>query len=140
MATIIQIPDVTSHRDPLQSTSSAALYAYIRSSMILACAVVFCYVSVKQNDTYTKETETDEEPRLVGFLFRAQPALMTVEASTKIMDSIFASAQNDDARARLLKIIQDFLVSEATKHTAREKCEWADQAIGPVYLTVPFAQ
>lgn len=46
---------------------------------------------------------------------------MTLDASAKIMDSIFDSPQNDDARARLLKIIQDFLMSEAAKHSAKEK-------------------
>ncbi|OSD02424.1 hypothetical protein PYCCODRAFT_1410918 [Trametes coccinea BRFM310] len=56
----------------------------------------------------------------LGFLFRAQPALMTAEPSTKIMDSIFASPA-EEARGRLLKILQDFLVSEAAKHTANEK-------------------
>ena len=56
-----------------------------------------------------------------GFLFRAQPTLMTMEASAGIMDSIFASIQNDEARTRLLKIIQDFLISEAAKHNAKDK-------------------
>ncbi|CDO75304.1 hypothetical protein BN946_scf184654.g12 [Trametes cinnabarina] len=56
----------------------------------------------------------------LGFLFRAQPALMTAEPSTKIMDSIFASPI-EEARGRLLKILQDFLVSEAAKYTANEK-------------------
>lgn len=55
-----------------------------------------------------------------GFLFRAQPALMTAEPSAKIMDSIFASPV-EEARGRLLKILQDFLVSEAAKHAANEK-------------------
>lgn len=36
------------------------------------------------------------------------------------MDDIFASS-DEDARARLLKIMQDFLVSEADKHATREK-------------------
>ncbi|KAI9064653.1 hypothetical protein FKP32DRAFT_1625471 [Trametes sanguinea] len=56
----------------------------------------------------------------LGFLFRSQPALMTAEPSTKIMDGIFASP-SEEARGRLLKILQDFLVSEAAKHTANEK-------------------
>ncbi|KAI0366939.1 hypothetical protein BV20DRAFT_951369 [Pilatotrama ljubarskyi] len=56
----------------------------------------------------------------LGFLFRAQPALMTAEPSAKIMDAIFASPQ-EEARGRLLKILQDFLMSEAGKHAANEK-------------------
>ncbi|KAI0643094.1 hypothetical protein C8Q79DRAFT_1002826 [Trametes meyenii] len=56
----------------------------------------------------------------LGFLFRAQPALMTAEPSSKIMDAIFASPI-EEARGRLLKILQDFLVSEAAKHAANEK-------------------
>lgn len=57
---------------------------------------------------------------LVGFLFRAQPILMTLESTAVIMDDIFASSL-DELRARLLKIIQDFLMSEASKHNAKEK-------------------
>ncbi|KAI0350346.1 hypothetical protein OH77DRAFT_1593607 [Trametes cingulata] len=56
----------------------------------------------------------------LGFLFRAQPALMTAEPSAKIMDAIFASPQ-EESRGRLLKILQDFLMSEAAKHAANEK-------------------
>ncbi|KAF9806781.1 hypothetical protein IEO21_08541 [Rhodonia placenta] len=56
----------------------------------------------------------------MGFLFRAQPALMTVDASASIMDAIFASP-DEDARGRLLRIVQDFLVSEASKHAEKEK-------------------
>ena len=55
-----------------------------------------------------------------GFLFRAQPTLMTLESSAMIMDNIFTSSQ-DELRGRLLKIIQDFLLSEASKHNAKEK-------------------
>jgi len=55
-----------------------------------------------------------------GFLFRAQPTLMTLESSTAIMDTIFASNE-EDQQGRLLKIIQDFLMSEAAKHAAKEK-------------------
>lgn len=36
------------------------------------------------------------------------------------MDTIFASDEGDN-RARLLKLLQEFLVSEATKHAAMEK-------------------
>ena len=55
-----------------------------------------------------------------GFLFRAQPTLLTAEASSRIMDDIFSSS-DEDARGRLLKIMQDFLVSEAEKHAAIQK-------------------
>ncbi|KAH9924608.1 uncharacterized protein BXZ73DRAFT_50340 [Epithele typhae] len=56
----------------------------------------------------------------LGFLFRAQPALMTAEPSAKIMDTIFSSPV-EETRGRLLKILQDFLIAEATKHAATEK-------------------
>ncbi|KAF5376813.1 hypothetical protein D9757_008902 [Collybiopsis confluens] len=56
----------------------------------------------------------------LGFLFRAQPTLMTLERSATIMDEIFA-ANDYDGKARLLKIIQDFLVSESIKHSQSEK-------------------
>ncbi|KAL6300065.1 hypothetical protein BKA93DRAFT_803226 [Sparassis latifolia] len=56
----------------------------------------------------------------LGFLFRAQPALMTSDGSASIMDAIFASP-TEEARGRLLKILQEFLVSEAAKHAAKEK-------------------
>ncbi len=55
-----------------------------------------------------------------GFLFRAQPALMTAEPSAKIMDDIFTSPV-EETRGRLLKILQDFLMAEAAKHAANEK-------------------
>ncbi|CAE6432892.1 unnamed protein product [Rhizoctonia solani] len=51
-----------------------------------------------------------------GFLFRAHPSLLTREDSAEMMDAIFASPQ-EEAQARLLKIMQDFLLSEASKHT-----------------------
>ncbi|PPR07277.1 hypothetical protein CVT26_012437 [Gymnopilus dilepis] len=56
----------------------------------------------------------------LGFLFRAQPTLMTMERSARVMDDIFAS-QEEEGKGRVLKIIQDFLVSEASKHIAKEK-------------------
>lgn len=55
-----------------------------------------------------------------GFLFRAQPTLMTLESSAMIMDATFVS-QEEEGRARLLKIMQEFLVSEAAKHAQKEK-------------------
>lgn len=57
---------------------------------------------------------------MIGFLFRAQPTLMTKEESAAIMDAIFAS-EEEEGRARLLKIMQDFLISESEKHSAKEK-------------------
>lgn len=45
---------------------------------------------------------------------------MTMEESAGIMDRIFA-APEEEGRARLLRILQDFLISEASKHSAREK-------------------
>ncbi|KAI0761978.1 hypothetical protein BD413DRAFT_221108 [Trametes elegans] len=72
---------------------------------------------------YDKYEESGLQGRILqclGFLFRAQPALMTAEPSAKIMDAIFASDE-EEARGRLLKILQDFLVSEAAKHAANEK-------------------
>ncbi|KAF8636245.1 hypothetical protein AX17_003730 [Amanita inopinata Kibby_2008] len=56
----------------------------------------------------------------LGFLFRAQPTLMTKDRSSAIMDAIFASP-DQEGHGRLLKIIQDFLMSEAEKHTMKEK-------------------
>jgi cohesin loading factor subunit SCC2 len=45
---------------------------------------------------------------------------MTKDRSSVIMDSIFA-APDQEGHGRLLKIIQDFLTSEAEKHSAVEK-------------------
>ena len=59
---------------------------------------------------------------LQGFLFRAQPTLMTLERSAGIMDAIFASP-DEESRGRLLRIMQDFLVSEAAKHVEQRKGE-----------------
>lgn len=56
----------------------------------------------------------------VGFLFRAYPTLMTLESSATIMDAIFTSPE-EEARGRLLKIMQDFLITESTKQSAQEK-------------------
>ncbi|PCH40319.1 hypothetical protein WOLCODRAFT_67627 [Wolfiporia cocos MD-104 SS10] len=74
-------------------------------------------------DFYGKYREGGLRARILhclGFLFRAQPALMTADSSAAIMDDIFSS-QDEEARGRLLKIIQDFLISEASKHAAKEK-------------------
>lgn len=49
---------------------------------------------------------------------------MTMDRSARIMDEIFASPE-EEARGRLLKILLDFLVSEASKHAAKEKGLWS---------------
>lgn len=72
---------------------------------------------------YHKHSEAGLRGRILqclGFLFRSQPTLMTLDSSAVIMDAIFASPE-DESRGRLLKILQDFLVSEASKHAAKEK-------------------
>ena len=45
---------------------------------------------------------------------------MTLDRSAVIMDEIFSSP-DEDRRGRLLKIIQEFLISEAAKHSAKQK-------------------
>jgi cohesin loading factor subunit SCC2 len=55
-----------------------------------------------------------------GFLFRAKPTLMTEETSATVMDAIFHSPDEAD-HARLLKIIQDFLLSQVTKFNESQK-------------------
>ena len=45
---------------------------------------------------------------------------MTLPRSASVMDEIFASPE-EEGRGRLLKIIQEFLVSEVSKHSAKEK-------------------
>ena len=45
---------------------------------------------------------------------------MTLESSATIMDAIFSSPE-EEARGRLLKIMQDFLITESTKQSAQEK-------------------
>ncbi|KAK0188221.1 hypothetical protein F5146DRAFT_1062556 [Armillaria mellea] len=72
---------------------------------------------------HQKYTDADLRGRILqclGFLFRAQPTLMTEERSARIMDEIFQSS-NEDAQGRLLKLLQEFLVSEAAKHSSKEK-------------------
>ncbi|KAF8507524.1 hypothetical protein BU17DRAFT_57352 [Hysterangium stoloniferum] len=66
---------------------------------------------------YEKFTEPMVRAR---FLFRAYPTLMTLESSATIMDAIFSSPE-EEARGRLLKIMQDFLITESTKQSAHEK-------------------
>lgn len=72
---------------------------------------------------YDKFVDNNIRGRLLvclGFVFRAQPTLMTLESSATMMDAIFSSSE-EDTKARLLKLIQDFLVSESLKHSAQEK-------------------
>lgn len=45
---------------------------------------------------------------------------MTLEPSTRIMDRIFQS-DSDETKGRMVKILHDFLVSEASKHAEVEK-------------------
>ncbi|KAF8585724.1 ARM repeat-containing protein [Ramaria rubella] len=64
----------------------------------------------------------------LGFLFRAYPTLMTLESSATIMDAIFSSPE-EEARGRLLKIMQDFLITESTKQSAHEKAAHKTKAV-----------
>ncbi|EJC97952.1 uncharacterized protein FOMMEDRAFT_114738 [Fomitiporia mediterranea MF3/22] len=71
---------------------------------------------------YEKYTEGGIRGRLLvclGFLFRARPTLMTLESSATMMDAIFASSEEDN-RGRLLRLMQEFLVSESAKHSAQQ--------------------
>jgi cohesin loading factor subunit SCC2 len=45
---------------------------------------------------------------------------MTAEDSASVMDDIFTSP-DEESRGRLLKIIQDFLLSQAAKNTSKER-------------------
>jgi cohesin loading factor subunit SCC2 len=45
---------------------------------------------------------------------------MTQEPSAEIMDAIF-NTDDEEGHCRLLKIMQNFLISESEKHTAKEK-------------------
>ncbi|KAG6372819.1 sister chromatid cohesion C-terminus-domain-containing protein [Boletus reticuloceps] len=72
---------------------------------------------------YAKYSDAGLKGRILqclGFLFRTQPTLMTLERSAGIMDAIFASP-DEDSRGRLLRIMQEFLVSEAAKHAEHLK-------------------
>ncbi|KAJ6584574.1 hypothetical protein B0H19DRAFT_980202 [Mycena capillaripes] len=72
----------------------------------------------------------------LGFLFRAQPSLMTMERSAVIMDDIFSSP-DEERRGRLLKIIQDFLISEAAKHSAKQKGTRLPHPVCPIFSFFP---
>lgn len=54
---------------------------------------------------------------------------MTLEPSTRIMDKVFRS-DSDETKGRMLKILHDFLVSEASKHGETEK----EKEKGPIPL------
>ncbi|KAF9235171.1 hypothetical protein BU15DRAFT_51679 [Melanogaster broomeanus] len=72
---------------------------------------------------YAKYSDSGLKGRILqclGFLFRAQPTLMTLERSAGIMDAIFVSP-DEESRGRLLRIMQDFLVSEVAKHAEKQK-------------------
>lgn len=45
---------------------------------------------------------------------------MTKERSASIMDAIFASPE-EDGKGRILRIMQEFLVSESEKHSTQLK-------------------
>lgn len=53
---------------------------------------------------------------------------MTLDQSATIMDAIFASP-DEESRGRLLKIMQEFLVSEAAKHSVKEKGSFLNSII-----------
>lgn len=53
----------------------------------------------------------------LGSLFHAYPALILREEATEWMDQVFKSNAHE-GQARLLKVIHDFLVSEAEKRAA----------------------
>ena len=71
-------------------------------------------------DTYTENSIRGRLLQCLGFLFRAQPTLMTLESSATMMDAIFAEEEEEN-RGRLLKLMQEFLLSESSKHSALEK-------------------
>ena len=54
---------------------------------------------------------------------------MTLESSATMMDAIFASDE-DDSRARLLRLMQEFLIAESEKHLEQEKSKFNDLTLG----------
>ncbi|KAL1743690.1 sister chromatid cohesion C-terminus-domain-containing protein [Schizophyllum fasciatum] len=56
----------------------------------------------------------------LGFLFRAYPTLMSTQDSAVIMDKVF-SGDDEEARARILRIMQEFLQSQEQKHAIQER-------------------
>lgn len=74
-------------------------------------------------ELYEKYNDVGLKGRILqclGFLFRAQPTLMTLERSASIMDDIFHSSDLE-SRGRLLRIMHDFLVSESMKQHEEQK-------------------
>ncbi|KAG2340137.1 hypothetical protein BDR05DRAFT_553803 [Suillus weaverae] len=74
-------------------------------------------------ELYEKYNDVGLKGRILqclGFLFRAQPTLMTLGRSASIMDDIFHSS-DFECRGRLLRIMHDFLVSESMKHHEEQK-------------------
>jgi len=72
----------------------------------------------------------------LGFLFRAYPTLMLNPSSTTIMDSVFKTGM-PPAQLQLLKILQDFLTSQAkaSSTAAQRKAEKGvkiDELVGNV--------
>lgn len=72
----------------------------------------------------------------LGFLFRAYPTLMLNPSSTSIMDSVFKTGTSQ-SQLQLLKILQDFLTSQAKASTvlAQRKAEKGvkiDELVGNV--------
>ncbi|ORY37374.1 sister chromatid cohesion C-terminus-domain-containing protein, partial [Leucosporidium creatinivorum] len=71
----------------------------------------------------------------LGFLFRAYPTLMLNPSSTTIMDSVFKTG-TPQLQLQLLKILQDFLTSQAKASTAStqkaEKGVKIDELVGNV--------
>ncbi|KZP01340.1 hypothetical protein CALVIDRAFT_492971 [Calocera viscosa TUFC12733] len=56
----------------------------------------------------------------LGIMFKAYPRLLTHDSTLTLMDTVLSS--NDvEARGRVLKILQDFLASEATKRAEEER-------------------
>lgn len=103
-------------RTPSRSTCTTLYWRYTASSPMDRCVPDYCSALVRG----CLRTRRDLLRHLSGFLFRAYPTLMTLESSAEMMDAIFASPE-EDVRGRLLKIIQDFLISESIKHSTREK-------------------
>ncbi|KAG8907886.1 Sister chromatid cohesion protein 2 [Tulasnella sp. 403] len=60
--------------------------------------------------------------RCLGYLYRAQPTLMTRPQSAAMMDAVFEST-DEEAKGRLLKIMQGFLIAESEKHAALQKAK-----------------
>ncbi|KAG1743247.1 uncharacterized protein EDB91DRAFT_1126495 [Suillus paluster] len=92
----------------LNSVSSGPIVEHIYKSLL---------------ELYEKYDDNGLKGRILqclGFLFRAQPTLMTLGRSASIMDDIFHSSDLE-SRGRLLRIMHDFLVSESMKQHEEQK-------------------